>query len=73
MICEKYNKTYYRMKWLLEGHLERNKIYERNYQTWGQFNSGIGIDGQFQFLIGIGIDYLKNGIGIDTFKKWNWN
>ena len=26
-------------------------------QTWGQFNSGIGIDGQFQF----------------KFRNWNWN
>ena len=26
-------------------------------QTWGQFNSGIGIDGQFQF----------------QFRNWNWN
>ena len=29
----------------------------RSQQTWGQFNSGIGIDGQFQF----------------QFRNWNWN
>jgi len=44
-------------------------------QTWGQFNSGIGINGQFQFwnwncffLNGIGIE--KFGIGIEVCYKY---
>jgi hypothetical protein len=36
-------------------------------QTWGQFNSGIGIDN-----FGIGIDYFGIGIGIEVcYKKLN--
>ncbi len=27
--------------------INEHLINARNYQTWGQFNSGIGIDGQF--------------------------
>ena len=40
------------------------------FQTWGQFNSEIGIDGQFQSKsgIGIGVAYLtKDRIGIEKF------
>ena len=33
------------------------RIYFRDDQGWGQFNSGIGIAGQFQF----------------QFRNWNWN
>jgi len=32
------------------------EVYQHANQKWGQFNSGIGID------------YLKNGIGIEIFK-----
>jgi hypothetical protein len=43
-------------------------VYNRYTQTWGQFNSGIGI-GIDCFGIGIGIDYFGIGIGIEVCHK----
>ena len=59
---------------ILKGNSLRSSKIHYPYQKWGQLNSRIGINGQFQFLLTVkSVRHQKSRGKKAELTKWNWN